>query len=176
MAVQLHPQLDLQIHKPMRYRELIFILSFIFSFALYSCDTAKVYDTVQDLDSNAWNEDAELLFDFSIEDTSARYTLYYSVRYDNSYPYYNLYINRQLEDSSGRFINKKVQGMDLFKANTGVPFGGGMGSKKDYLIIAEENYKFPYKGKYKVKLKQYMRQENLVGISAVGFRVEKITN
>ncbi len=81
-----------------------------------------------------------------------------------------------MEDSSGKFLNKKLQGMDLFKPITGIPFGSGMGSKKDYLIISEDNYKFPYAGKYTFKLKQYMRQENIPGISAVGFRIEKIAS
>ncbi len=130
---------------------------------------------MQDLDSNAWNENQELAFEVSIPDASVPYKLYYTVRYDNDYPFYNLYINRTLSDSSGKFLNKKLQGMDLFKSSTGIPMGSGMGSKKDYLIISEDKYIFPYAGKYTVKLKHYMRQENLPGISAVGFRIDKIT-
>lgn len=140
---------------------------------LSSCDNSKVYDTMQDLDSSAWNEHKELKFDVSIADASVPYTLYYMVRYDNDYPYYNLYINRTMEDSSGKVLHKKLQGMDLFKPSTGVPMGSGMGSKKDYLILAEDNYKFPKAGVYTFTLKQYMRQENIPGISAVGFRVDR---
>jgi len=140
---------------------------------LSSCDSKRVYDTMKDLDSSAWNERKELAFEVNIPDASVPYTLYYSLRYDNTYPYYNLYINRLLEDSTGKMLNKKLQAMDLFKNDTGMPMGKGMGAKKDYLIISETNYKFPYAGKYTFKLKQYMRQENLPGISAVGFRIEK---
>ncbi len=141
---------------------------------LFSCDNSKVYDSMTDLDSNAWNENQELAFQVDIPDATVPYTLYYSVRYDNNYPYYNLYVNRILEDSSGKFLNKRLQGMDLFKSSTGIPMGNGMGSKKDYLIISEDNYKFPYAGKYTFKLKQYMRQPNISGISAVGFRIDKM--
>jgi len=128
-----------------------------------------------DLDSSSWNEKKELIYPVVIKDASIPYKLFYTIRYDKNYPYYNLYLNRILEDSSGKFMNKKLQGMDLFKSNTGVPFGSGMGSEKDYLILSEDNFKFPYPGNYTFKLKQYMRQENIQGISAVGFRIEKIT-
>ncbi len=157
-------------------KNLFFVfICFLLSFGLLSCDGSKVFDSMQDLDSNAWNENQEMVYHVTIPDASDSYKLFYTIRYDNNYPYYNLYINRVLEDSSGKFLNKKLQGMDLFKSITGIPFGSGMGSKKDYLIISEDNYKFPYAGRYTFKLKQYMRQQNVQGISAVGFRVEKTT-
>ena len=143
---------------------------------MVSCSTFTVYDTMKDLDSNSWSDKQELVFPIIINDPSISYKLYYTVRYDAAYPYYNLYINRVMEDSSGKFLNKKLQGMDLFKSSTGVPFGTGMGSKKDFIILSEDKYKFPYSGKYTIRLKQYMRQETILGISAVGFKVEKISN
>lgn len=158
----------------MRSKTILIALCLYLSWAsLSSCNRSKVYDTMQDIDSISWNEKKELSYAIVIDDASIPYTLYYSVRYDNNYPFYNLYINRILEDSAGKFLSKKLQGMDLFKASTGVPLGDGMGSKKDYLILSEDNYKFPYPGKYTVKLSQYMRQENIQGISAVGFRIDK---
>jgi gliding motility-associated lipoprotein GldH len=155
-------------------RNLFFVFTYcIIALGLFSCDGSKVFDSMQDLDSNAWNENREMVYKVTIPDASESYKLFYTIRYDNNYPYYNLYINRVMEDSSGKFLNKKLQGMDLFKPVTGVPFGSGMGAKKDYLILSEDNYKFPYAGNYTFKLKQYMRQENVQGISAVGFRIEK---
>ncbi len=160
------------------HRKLIFFgfVLLLLTGGLISCDTSKVYDSMQDLDSNAWNEKKELVFPVTIKDASVPYKLFYTVRYNNNYPYYNLYINRVMEDSSGKFLNKKLQGMDLFKANTGVPFGAGMGSEKDYVILSEDNYRFPYPGKYTIRLKQYMRQETVGGISAIGFKVEKVVS
>ena len=161
-------------------RKIIFSMFSIFLLCvgLFSCDSSKVkvYDTMQDMDSKAWNDKKELIFPITIKDTSAAYKIYYTVRYDNNYPFYNLYINRTLEDSAGKPLSRRLQGMDLFKADTGTPLGSGMGSKKDYLILSEDNYKFPYAGKYTVKLKQYMRQENIQGVSAVGLRVDKVVS
>jgi gliding motility-associated lipoprotein GldH len=152
---------------------LFILLAVCLTCMLASCNDSKVYDNMQDLDSNAWNEQQELQYEVTIPDASVPYTLYYSIRYDNTYPFHNLYITRVLVDSSGKFLHKKLQGMDLFRSDTGVPYGSGMGSKKDYLILSEDNYKFPYAGKYTFKLRQYMRQENIPGISAVGFRIDK---
>ncbi len=140
---------------------------------LVSCSGSKIYDNMQDMDSSVWNENKELLFQVSIPDTSTRYTLYYTIRYDNNYPFYNLYLNRELTDSTGKSLQKELQNMDLFNANTGIPYGDGMGSKKDFLILSKDNYKFPYPGQYTFKLRQYMRQENLPGIYAVGMRIDR---
>ena len=157
-------------------RKIIFFIfiSSVLSVGLFSCDSSKVYDKVQDLDSTIWSDKQELVYPLEIKDASLTYKIYYSVRYDNNYPFYNLYINREMEDSSGKVLNKKLQGMNLFNSNTGVPLGSGMGTKKDYLILSEGSYKFPYAGKYTVKLKQYMRQESVQGISAIGFRIDKV--
>ena len=157
-------------------RKIIFFMFSIFLLCvgLLSCDSSKVYDTMQDMDSTAWNDKKELIFPITIKDASVAYRIYYTVRYDTNYPFYNLYINRALEDSAGKPLSKRLQGMDLFKADTGMPLGSGMGSKKDYLILSEDNYKFPYAGKYTVKLKQYMRQESIQGINAVGLRIDKV--
>jgi gliding motility-associated lipoprotein GldH len=152
---------------------IVFVLSLLVG-GLFSCDSSRVYDTMHDLDSNAWNEKQELVYPVEISDPSASYKLYYTIRYNKDYPYYNLYINRVMLDSAGKFMSKKLQGMDLFKASTGVPYGNGIGSEKDYLIISEDKFKFPYAGKYTFKLKQYMRQPTISGISAVGIRVEKV--
>jgi len=155
-------------------RSVLFVVSICILqlLALPSCDKKRVYDTVVDLDSSYWNEQDTLQYSFEINDTSKAYQLFYNVRYNNAYPFYNLYVTRIVEDSIGNFISKKLQAMDLFNSTTGIPFGSGIGATKDYLILAEEGYKFPYMGMYTIKLQQYMRQEKLLGLKAVGVRVD----
>jgi gliding motility-associated lipoprotein GldH len=148
------------------------LLGGLMAVSLISCDKTRVYDKMQDLDSSVWNDKQVLEFPIEIKNAELPYVISYTIRYDNEYPYYNLYINRELLDSAGVLLNKKMQGMDLFRATTGVPYGDGMGAKKDYQIISEQNVRFPYPGKYTIKLHQYMRIERLPGLSAVGVRID----
>ncbi len=149
--------------------------SITIAFLLYSCGSNKVYDTMVDLEDNEWPENKELSYTVDITDIASPYTIYYTARYNNDYPYYNLYITRFICDSAGKMLTKKLQNMDLFDSKTGMPYGGGIGSWKDFTILSEQKYKFPYKGKYIIKARQYMRQDTLKGIAAFGYKIEKNT-
>lgn len=145
---------------------------FLFTGLLTSCGSDKLYDTIIDLEGAQWNDKKELVYEFDIPDASKTYVLKYKIRYTSDYPNYNLYVTRYLFDSHNREIHKKLQGMDLFHPKTGVPFGGGIGGTYDYEVIADPKMKFASAGKYQIKVKQYMRVENLPGISAFGITLE----
>jgi gliding motility-associated lipoprotein GldH len=150
---------------------LIFFASLIF---LVSCSDNRVYDTMSDISESQWTDKQDLTYNIDIKDTSARYSLYYLVRYNNDNPYYNLYVTRYLHDSSDKFISKKLQGMDLFDPKNGMPYGSGLGTYKDYEILSEDKIKFPYAGNYKIKIKQYMRQDTIIGIKSFGVKIETL--
>jgi gliding motility-associated lipoprotein GldH len=159
----------------MRYFNFIFIIlvSLIFS----ACSENRIYDTHIDLKNGFWNEKEELTFDFDIKEKEAKdfYNIVYNIRYANTYPYHNLYVHYYLVDSIGKDISNNLQQMNLFTPTTGKPLGKGLGDLYDARILAIQKFKFPYPGKYKIKVKQYMRQTQLPGINSFGISIEKIT-
>jgi gliding motility-associated lipoprotein GldH len=160
----------------MRYIKLLSIILITSLFA--GCGNDRIYDTYVDIKNGFWNEKEELVFDFVIaeKDTKGLYNIIYNIRYANTYPYHNLYVHYYLLDSAGKDISNHLQHMNLFKPTTGEPLGKGLGDLYDARILAIQKLKFPYPGKYKMKVKQYMRQAQLPGITSFGISIEPITD
>jgi gliding motility-associated lipoprotein GldH len=145
-----------------------------------ACSSDAVVDKMVDLPEHGWEAVQPVSIPFEIMDKNNAFRVYYSGRYDNSYPYYNLYLSWQFKDSSGKVIasskQDKPSGMNLFDPQSGIPTGRGMAGKKDFLILDTSVVPvFPYNGPYTMELKQYMRADTLVGISSVGIRIEAIS-
>jgi gliding motility-associated lipoprotein GldH len=158
----------------MRYINLFSII--LISYLLSACGDDRIYDTHFDLKNGFWNEKEALTFEFGIKEKEASelYNIVYNIRYANTYPYHNLYVHYYLLDSAGKDISNNLQQMNLFAPTTGEPLGKGLGDMYDARILAIPKFKFPYPGKYTMKVKQYMRQSQLTGINSFGISIEKI--
>jgi gliding motility-associated lipoprotein GldH len=157
-------------------RGIQFILCLLIVLAFTACDDNRIYDTHVDIENALWPETKELSYDFKVEDNTQAYNVIYNIRYANTYPYYNLYIHYYLADSAGKPLRDHQLHMDLFDPKTGKPLGSGLGDIFDGTFLNQDMkaFKFPYKGSYKMRLRQYMRQSQLPGISSVGVKVEKV--
>ena len=139
----------------------------------FACsDPLRVYEKNTDLPGNLWLADSIAEFEFEISDAEVKYNLYYNVRNSLSYPYHNLYVKHSLEDTLGNELASGLQNMDLFDPVTGKPLGEGLGDIFDHRILAISNQEFPYNGKFRFKMQQFMRQDSLPLILSVGLRVE----
>lgn len=155
--------------------KVLLALIFISGFVLFSCtDPAIVTEAKIDAPDNYWTQKTQMDFPLEVTDPKATYRLFYQIRYNNDYPYYNLWVNRIILDEKGNMISKKLQGMDLFHASSGEPYGAGFGNYFDYKIMSDSLQKFPKAGKYTIRIEQNMRMDTLNGISSVG--VELIKN
>jgi gliding motility-associated lipoprotein GldH len=157
-------------------RRIFIFICFTALGTLSSCDDNRIYDTHIDIENALWPENKELNYDFEVTDNKQAYNVIYNIRYANTYPYYNLYLHYYLADSAGKVLKDHQLHMDLFDPKTGKPLGKGLGDLFDGTFLNQDlkAYKFPYAGKYKMKLRQYMRQSQLQGISSVGVKVEKV--
>jgi gliding motility-associated lipoprotein GldH len=157
-------------------RRTFILICFTALSTLMGCSDGRIYDTHIDIENALWPENKELIYEFEVKDNQAAYNVIYNIRYTNTYPYYNLYVHYYLADSTGKALRDHQLHMDLFDSKTGKPLGKGLGDLFDGSFLNEDlkAYKFPYAGKYKMKLKQYMRQSQLQGISSVGVKVEKV--
>ena len=151
-----------------------YALIFISGIVLFSCtDSSIITEAKIDASNNYWTQKTQMDFPFEVSDPDATYKLFYQIRYNNDYPYYNLWVNRILLDEKGNMISKKLQGMDLFHSASGEPYGAGFGNYFDYKIMSDSLQKFPKAGKYTIRIEQNMRMDTLKGISSVGVEIIK---
>ncbi len=147
---------------------------FILCTWLTACDDTRVYEQNVSFEDRTWKVTEEPRFEFTVSDTSHRYNLYYNVRNSLDYKWARIFITYHLYDSTGFELTRKLINHDLFDEKTGKPFGdSGIGDLYDHQFSLLQNYAFPHRGKYTVKLDHMMRQDTLTGILAVGIRLEQ---
>ncbi len=151
-----------------------FLVFFIFMLLLSGCfDDSRIYEKNVDFSGKYWDIDTVPEFEFIIQDTAKAYNIYWNVRNTVSYPFRNLYLTYYMEDTLGNQVSSNLHDMTLFDPVTGKPYGSGSGDIFDHQFLALPDQKFEKTGKYKIKLKQYMRMDSLPEVLSVGIRVEE---
>lgn len=148
----------------------ILLLTFIF---LSSCDTNTILKDNYNIPEAKWFIKDSPSFTFEVTDIEATYNFFYNVRNNRSYLYHNLYLTHYLTAPNGKIVHQHLDEIILFDKITGVPIGNGLGDIYDHKALAFKNFKFSQKGKYKIKISQYMRQNPLLDIVSAGFSIEK---
>jgi gliding motility-associated lipoprotein GldH len=151
-----------------------FAFAFLVALLVIGCDNRRIFQKNEDLEGHLWLIGNRPSFEFIIPDSSQQYNLYCNLRNEVSYPKANLYFTYYITDSTGRELKKKLVSRFLFDEKTGKPFGSSaLGDIYDHQILIEKNYIFKHTGKFRVIFEQFMRNDTLPGILAVGLRVEK---
>ena len=158
----------------MRIKNSVLLLIVIFLF--FSCDKKRVFDEYKSM-GNTWNKDSIVTFELPVLDSTKNYNLFVNLRANNSYPFNNLFLIVAMERPNGF---TKVDTLEYQMANSdGTLLGNGFSDLKESKLFFKE--KINLKGKYKVHIKQAVREngkvpgvEALDGITEVGFRIEKI--
>ena len=140
---------------------------------LIACDSNQVFEKNTDFDNYVWTVQQKPAFEFEIQDTTQRYEVSLNVRNASMYGYYNLYVKHRLFGPNGKPLSALLHQMVLMDPQTGEPRGKGTGDIYDHQFVALRNQRFSQAGMYKIVLEQYMRQDQLPGIMAVGVRIAK---
>ena len=142
---------------------------------LTQCGETAYYEKNIDLKASNWYADSILTFKFKVDNANQKFDFFYNIRNTVKYPYYNLYVTYYLEDSKGKVLATDLQNITLFDSKRGKPFGSGVSNIRTHQleIASLKKYKFPAKGSYIFKLKQYMRQNPLNEIQMMGLRIEQ---
>ena len=134
-----------------------------------SCSEARMYEQFYSFEDISWSEQDSALFDLR-ELSSLEGKSLIAVKYTEDYSYSNCYIRVVARDSSKKILQNKLLNVPIFDSKSGHPLGEGFGNsftKYDTLPFDLSE------GTKEVVLVQYMRQPELNGIQAVGFKMIK---
>ena len=148
------------------------LIAFCFlAISLFSCTENRTYEGNIDLDNSSWMVDHSLDFEFEIKQPEKYYDLFFNIRYDADYPYRNIYIYYDLTDSTETSIQKQLVNFPLFTDKLGEPLGETNSNIISLQTSLADSVKFPFAGKYSIRMAQYMRTDSLTGVYSAGIKV-----
>jgi len=154
-----------------------FVVFLTLTVLLLSCDGKQVFDRYKTLPKQ-WGKDQVVTFNFKSPDSINKYNLFINLRSTNAYEFSNLYLIVSLTAPNN---NETIDTLAYQMAEpNGEWLGEGFATKENKLFF-KENYQFKATGDYTINITHAMRkngnvlgEENLKGITEVGFRIEKI--
>lgn len=150
---------------------LFYIAGILLVAGILSCDRKRVFEAYKTLDSNGWNKDSIVVFNFPLTDTTRNHNLYVNIRNKGTYKYSNLWLFLSIGSPDGKTVTDTVE-FSLAEPS-GRWKGSGIGDLHDNQILYKKSVFFPKKGNYTFSLKQGMRDNVLQGIRDIGIRIEK---
>lgn len=158
----------------------LFILIFIVTHMVSSCDDQHVFDEYQTI-SGTWEVGNKIEFEFPQLDSLQRYNLFINIRNNNDYAYSNLFLITEMNFPNGKTIKDTLE----YRMATpdGQWLGTGFSDLKENKLWYKENVLFNESGNYSISIQQAMRKngqvngvKSLSGITDVGFRIENTQN
>eukprot|EP01132_Coremiostelium_polycephalum_P000226 gene226-301_t len=135
------------------------------------CASHTVYQHIHTLPKQGWSRANHSQFQFTIADNTHPHQINLILSHTPEYPFQNLYITYYLKDSKGKIHHTALKNHLLFDPKTGKPLGKGLGQRKVHAFALCEDYHFDAPGNYTIEVVQFMRMEDLIGISSVGIQV-----
>lgn len=136
---------------------------------LVSCDQNVVFEQNQEIEDTTWSWDEPVRFQFAVDDTVSRHNFYINLRNGNDYEYANMFLFVTLNFPNGK---KSVDTVECFLADpSGQWYGSGIGNLHDHRFLFKKSKQFPLAGNYQLEIHQAMREEELMDIHDVGFRL-----
>lgn len=134
------------------------------------CDSPHFYQQ-QIPTNNNWDKSNALSFDFEIKDTLGIYDLFLLSRNNNEYEYSNLYLFTEMKFPNGEVFTDTLQYFLAYQDGEWIGDGGGL---KELFLLYRENISLKDTGKYELKVRHGMREDNLVGIEDISLIVDKV--
>lgn len=138
------------------------------SIVFTSCSENRLYETYETISPSGWGMKDSLIYEISSLPENPNHSLL-GVRFKDEYPFSNCYIRVLVRDSLKNILHDELVDISLFDSK-GEPLGEGFGStytKFDTVPLSIDNQT------RSVVLLQYMREEQLKGIEAVGIKLLK---
>jgi len=139
---------------------------------LISCDPNRVYETNTQIDATGWLISNKVPFEMEVTDTLALLNFYINIRHTTDYKYRNIFLFVDTFFPEGSQSRDTVE--IILADARGKWFGKGIGNIRSNQVLLKRGFSFPMKGHYKFRLEQGMREQELLGITDVGIRIEKM--
>lgn len=149
------------------------VVGLLLAFSFTSCNSDKILDQYYDFSAAVWHVDSIPTYSFNVDDATIPYQVRYNLRHGVNYPFRNLYLTYYLEDDAGNLLSSDLQELHIFDAKSGKPLGRGMGDIFDISVVGIKSFRFETEGRYHLKIKQFMRREELPYLMSLGITVEK---
>ena len=144
----------------------------IFGVLLFiACDPDYVIDENKEITNGEWHFENRVPFEVEITDTSYSYNVYVNFRIGADYKYRNIYVQLHSTNPQKKTTTDRLE-FTLADAQ-GKWLGSGLGDLHDYQLPAFKNVTMHQLGLYRFELEQFMREDILKDVKAVGVRVEK---
>ena len=142
-----------------------------FTGLILGCKHDFLLEEKKSVAGKTWVQADSLRFDFDLVDTAHVYNLFVDVEHSDGYPFENLYVRIHTVLPSGKRL-VKIRSLQL-AGPAGEWLGSGSGEKIKARVTLQEHAYFGQPGHYALVFEQWMRQDSLPGISAVGLAVQK---
>ncbi|PZX56539.1 gliding motility lipoprotein GldH [Algoriphagus chordae] len=144
---------------------LFVVLILVFS----ACTDGRIYEDFQSPPNQNWGITDSLVFDLQEVELINTPDLV-AVKFNEKYSFSNCYMRIISKDSAGLILDNKLINITLFDPKSGEPLGEGFGNS--YTRYDTLPFRFDQNTK-SVTLLQYMRQDQLAGVEAVGIKILK---
>jgi len=136
-----------------------------------ACGNDAFYEEFRTVDEETWNLHEIKEFPVLINDTTASYTLIFTIRNTTDYAYSNLYLFLTTVYPDNTATRDTVEFM--LADRSGRWLGKGFGKIRESRFMVKDQLRLPQAGDYLFAIQQAMRHESLHGIADVGLRIEK---
>lgn len=140
----------------------------IIALVIWGCDSGSLYEESKDIRNRYWLADSILTYQFVVHEKPDPVDLSFTVRNTTAYPFYNLYVQYTLKDSTGVALDSGLTQVNLFEPKTGAPYGKGVGGIYSHTFPLISDIDLPCPGTYHLHLEQNMRLDSLPGIVSMG--------
>jgi gliding motility-associated lipoprotein GldH len=138
-----------------------------------SCRQKGLYERLQNVPGGEWQAGEKLSYSLEVEDTTAGYNFFVSIRHTNLYPYRNIWIRLGLTMPGADSATFQV--FELPLADNEKWLGTGMNDVFDRRVkLFAEPQHFSRPGKVVFTLQHIMRDDPLPGVLQAGMRIEPV--
>jgi gliding motility-associated lipoprotein GldH len=146
------------------------ILLIFFLILQSSCAGDRViYEEMHDIENGQWVYGQTRDFNFEVSDTSLDYRLLLYLEYYTDYRWQNFY-TEITTTFPGDSIKTDILSLDL-ASKTGQWYGNCNSQSCSLTIPLQEDVHFELPGNYGISFDQYMRDEDVRGITAIGLKL-----